>query len=450
MNYEVKLEKLAGKGKALAWHHGKVVFVPFGVPGDEIEIETTKETKSYDEAIIKRMITQSPYRVEPPCAYFTSCGGCDHQNIEYSRLLTFKKELLAEVYRNFIKNGLTLEEIHPSPLPYGYRNKIHLHGYQNKIFQVWGFYHYENKKIVNIESCPIAHDLVNKAFQLVLNFLKQRFFQFFLMVNEIIIQVDAENTAAMVTLISSKVLDPPKSLYEKMKTILPELSSLYLYHRKNKKGYLFKTAVDDSLENLKDLKLLGGNLLPIEFANLKLNISPLSFFQVNKAVSETIVKHLENELTRLSTKPVLVDLFSGVGALSLPLAEHCEMIHGVELVRHAAELAEANARNNSIPNFTIHQGDAFEAFNRLLQIINSQAKVLLIDPPRQGLDRELSIRIGAGDFQKVLYLSCHPHAQVRDLEIIMARGKFRITKIQAFDMFPQTHHTEVLVVLERV
>jgi len=421
---QVAIESVAFKGYGVARVHGKVVFVPYTVTGDKAWIEVVEDKKKYSMGRVVEIIEPSPWRGTPPCPYFGSCGGCQWQHIDYLAQGKLKKEILRDILERLGR----LEEIPSirtmlSPKPYDYRIRIQLKVKGKAI----GYYQERSHRIVEIDRCPISHPLVNQIIQE----LREESAAL-LRMEEIEINVSPEEGRGV-------VLFHPRSCDRRtehfMKKFLqghPVLRGIAL----SRKGG-FNFFGDPALNLTIHLSQEG------EKRHLKLRISPGSFSQVNPEQNQALIQTVL-QFSEVNKGDRVLDLYAGVGNLTLPLAIGARGVLGIEENRMAVEDARSNAERNRVTNCEFIQGrveDVLEHWER------EKPDLVVLDPPRTGCKTVLD-QVAKLKPKKIVYVSCEPTTFSRDFHLFSESG-YQLQGLSLIDMFPQTYHMEVVGLLKQ-
>ena len=420
---QVLIESVAFKGYGVTRIRGKVVFVPYTVSGDKAWIEVVKEKKEYSMGRVVEMTEPSPWRVAPPCPYFGSCGGCQWQHIDYSAQGELKKEIL----RDTLQRLGGLKEIPSirtmlSPKPYDYRIRIQLKVRGKAI----GYYQERSHKIVEIDRCPISHPLINQIIQGLREELAA-----LLRMEETEINVSPEEGRGVILFHLHSCDQRTEHFIKKFLQSHPVLCGIAL---SRKGGFNF---FGDPALNFTIPLRQGG-----EKTNLELRISPGSFFQVhpdqNQALIQTVLQFSE-----VNKGDRVVDLYAGVGNLTLPLATGARGSLGIEENRMAVKDARFNAERNGITNCEFIQGrveDVLKHWER------EKPDLAVLDPPRTGCKTILD-QLVRWKPKKIIYVSCEPTTFSRDLRVL-SEGGYSLTRLSLIDMFPQTYHMEMVGLLK--
>jgi len=419
----VRIESVAFKGYGVARINGKVVFVPYTVTGDEAWIEITEEKKTYSMARLNEIIKPSPWRVNPPCPYFGTCGGCQWQHIDYLIQVEQKKEILAETLKRLGgMNEIPPVVVVPSPKPYDYRIRVQL-----KVkAKAMGYYQERSHRIVDIERCPISHPLVNRIIKEIRGDLDA-----LSGMEEIEINVSPEERSG-VLLFHSHSYDQRAESF--MKGLLQSQATLrgIAITQGDRFRFLGDPALNFTIPLSKER----------DTRELKLRISPGSFSQVNPEQNQRLIQTVL-QFSEVNQEDRIVDLYAGAGNLSLSLAMEAREVLGIEENRMAFEDAQVNAERNGIKNCHFIQGKVEEA---LLNWKRETADLIVLDPPRTGcktiLDQVVRLKP-----VKIVYVSCEPTTFARDLGLFSERG-YTLKRLSLIDMFPQTYHMEAVGLLK--
>jgi 23S rRNA (uracil1939-C5)-methyltransferase len=486
----ITIEKIGGQGVGIGRIGGKVVFVPYSAPGDTIRIEILREAKSYYNGRITGIIEPSQARTEPVCPVFGLCGGCSFQHIVYDKQCEYKQNLVTEIFRHHIKSGTVIESIVPSPIEYGYRNKIQFKcKTRDKEPITFGFFERKTHSFVKTDTCFLANDDMNSLARSVVgiwnglsgrstgenygpgsNHSDNRYSEDphnealrsrdryandpFIRTSlyEMIIHRDDEGNKLMLTLVANAGASREReAIVGQICSGNSGLTGLFLIQAAEKIGNdLYSDDFFDERPIRGKPEVIFGSSFTRTLAKNRFEISPTSFFQVNSRITEKVIEKIRDILSSIDVgESILVDLFAGVGTLSIPFAHLFKEVIAIDSDEQACSLAKDNARSNGIENYYVLSGDAGKTLRKLAgKITQAKMPVIIIDPPRSGLERDLINTISSLSFSKIIYMSCNPDTQVRDIETLTSSNRFRLIRVLPFDMFPQTHHIETLAILE--
>ncbi len=392
---QVLIEKLDHQGQGIAYVDGIVTFVPKCIPGDVVTIKITKKSKHYNQGEILEIIQKVPNREEAFCPFYYKCGGCQLQNLTYDETLDYKRKKISNIFQ---KINLVVEpEMIKNPEPLYYRNKIELKMQNGHL----GFYQKATNEIVEITKCPITSKSINELIPVIAKLnLKNA---------DVIIRSNLKGEVLLIFKTQEKL----------------NINSLTNFH--NLKGII----VNDKL-------VYGVDYLIEEINGLKFKITYDAFFQVNPFIAQILFNLIKENIPRNET---VLDLYSGVGTLTLNAALKAKEALGIEIVANASKNGEANSALNKIKNVTFKWGDVEKEITRL----KNNYATWIVDPPRKGLDNKTIAVILEKRPKKIIYVSCNIHTLVRDLAKI--KDIYEVTKVYGLDMFSYTYHEEVLGIL---
>lgn len=403
--FEVVIIGINHQGKGIARVLNRVVFVSNALKGEVVNIRITKVNKKYVLADVINYISKSDDRVVPDCCYYDDCGGCDIMHMSYKCQHDFKVNKVKEVINKFVKEDIIIKDIVYSN-QFNYRNKTTFH-VKEKI----GFYKEKTYELINIEKCLISSKEIND----ILNILSTIDLSG---INSIVVRSSYDNKNIMVILDIIDNID--KNMFiNKLKN---NVNSLYI----KKDGYHL---------------VYGEKYIVDKIGDLSFVISPDSFFQVNTDMAYKLYsKVLEYSL--VSEDKSVLDLYCGTGTIGLFLASKCKELIGVEINQSAINDANVNKELNSFNNVRFICGDS----GKILKKLNYKPDIIIVDPPRSGLDNLAINQIINLKAKRVVYVSCDPVTLARDLNIL--KEHYDIIEIGLVDMFPNTHHVETVMVLE--
>jgi len=385
---ELSIESLTNRGIGLARADGWVVMVAFALPGEKVRARIFRNHANYSEADLIEILRPSPDRVEPVCPLFGTCGGCQYQQLSYPAQLSWKQSQVAESLEKI--GGIVAPVLPPIPSPkeYGYRSKITPH------YQRWredgdfpiGFLKVsQRQRLVDVPACPIATPAINQELP---------------------------------------------DLREKVRSTPPK--------GKKKKGatLLLREAMEGVVTDSKELitEKVGRRIFQFKAGE---------FFQNNPFILPAFAEYVVRQAAKESQ--VLIDTYCGSGLFSLSAAESFEKVIGIEVSSAATRLADSNAALNGLNNVEFLTGEAESIFSEVDRHSGKKIAVV-IDPPRRGCDERFLNQLIELSPQRIVYVSCEPSTQARDLKILLAGG-YEIEEIQPFDLFPQTRHIENVVTL---
>jgi 23S rRNA (uracil1939-C5)-methyltransferase len=401
---QVEVTGMAHGGDALARHEGKVIFVPYALPGEEILVELTEERAKYARANLVEVVAASPERVEPRCPHFGTCGGCHWQHIAYETQLSLREETLRSQLRRIGHlAGVSIEPSLSMSNPWYYRNRVQLHldsaGHL-------GFMAAKGRRVVPIRECHIMHQLVADVFaDLEIDFPDLE-----------MVSIRAGTTTGQQLLILETVGKSAPAL-----DVDTPVSCVLL------------------LEDGTPVTYLGDNYITENLAGRSFRISSTSFFQANTAQAERVLETVHLYLAPEEDQ-VLLDVYCGVGTFGLSLADKVREVIGIEQSKEA--IADARFNSEEMANIRFLEGRAEE----LLPELDEKIDLVIVDPPRQGCRKRALTALLKLQPQKIVYVSCDPATLARDIGWLV-QDRYELAEIQPVDMFPQTFHVETVALL---
>lgn len=436
--YVVKIIDMGMEGEGIAKIDGQVVFVPFALLGEEVEILIINTKSKFAIGKIINIISPSSKRIVAPCPYFTKCGGCDIQHIDYENQLQFKYNSLVNTLKKI--GGITnnVNPVVPSINQFCYRNKVALPVvYQNGKTMV-GMYRKNSHKIVEICDCLIQEKFVKKLIEITNKYILENN----------IVGYDENTGKGMLRHILARYYDN-QILVTMVATSkdLPKINEFEKLLKQNFVNYGLELNINNKNTNVilgnKTIHLSGITSLDIKENGINYNVSNSSFMQVNNYIRNAIYDYV---LSIISKADVIVDMYSGAGVLTSMLSKVAKTVYGIEIEKSAVKNANTLMEKNNIKNVVNICGDAEIELEKLSTKLGNDFSVVL-DPPRKGISEKTSNLLLSTLPNKIIYISCNPATLSRDLKILTQ--KYNILSITPFDMFPQTKHLETVVELKR-
>ena len=437
----LKIEDISVNGQGIGKSDGQVIFCKNLVPGDEAVVKIIKQAKRFYIAIPIEILKKSPHRAESKCPYFKKCGGCSIQNLTYDYQLEYKSKKVVDAFTRLGAVDVKIMPCVASENDYNYRNKSVIPVSRDGNTVVAGFYSPGTHNIVDISSCDIQNPALNDVFTVVKKWLNKHDISTyneltgFGLVRHIFLRI-SKTGDLMVGLIATEEKVPH------VHALIEQLKSFDGF--KN-----FSVNINDKKTNVilgdKTISMYGEKYITHKIFDLEFGVSLQSFLQVNTAQCENLyVKVLE--YADIKATDIVVDLYSGIGTLSLLAAQKAQGVIGIEYARSAVDNATRNAKINSIKNTQFICGDCSVEYKKLQKEIDT-IDILIVDPPRKGLDSALIETILKDTPQKIVYVSCDPSTLARDLKLL--KDKYDIIEATPFDMFPQTTHVETVTMIQR-
>ncbi len=450
---------LAAEGKAMGRYNDIVVFVPLTVPGDVVDVQIRNKRRRFMEGVVVNFVKRSPLREEPFCEHFGTCGGCKWQNLPYDEQLRFKTEQVRDQLNRI--GHLTLPEIEPclgSEKRDFYRNKLE-YTFSPKRWRTYeeiasgeelapapalGF-HIPGMfdKILDIDKCWLQPEPSNAIRLEIMRFCIENGYSFHdarehsgLMRN-IVIRTASTGDVMLIVVFGSDDTERINALMEHLKVTFEQITSLF---------YIVNTKLNDSISDQTPILYSGIDHIMEEMEGLHFKVGPKSFYQTNSEQAYELYK-ITRDFAELKESDVLYDLYTGTGTIANFCASRCHKVVGVEYVPEAIEDAFVNSEINNIKNTTFYAGDMKKVLSDSFVEQNGRPNVIILDPPRAGVDEPVIDVILRAAPERIVYVSCNPATQARDLALMEAH--YTITKVQPVDMFPHTHHVENVVQLIR-
>ena len=438
---------------------GQVIFLPNVVPGDVVDIQTLKKRKAYFEGKAIKIHKYSEHRTEPVCQHFGICGGCKWQNMKYSQQLFYKNQ---EVFNNLRRIGkIELPEFEPilgSEKQLFYRNKMEF-GFSDSRWmtneEIQSGIEYDNKnalgfhiprmwdKILDIEKCHLQEDPSNAIRNEVRSFANANNMTFFNPRNHEgllrTLMIRTASTGEIMVLIQFFEDDKANRdlLMNHLAETFPEITSLL---------YVINSKPNDTIYD-QDIQLFKGREYILEeMEGLHFSINAKSFYQTNSDQAYELYK-ITRDFAGLTGNELVYDLYTGTGTIAQFVSKKAKKVIGVEAVPEAILDAKTNAERNNITNCEFYVGDMKNVFNDDFIAQHGQPDVIITDPPRDGMHKDVVAQILKIAPEKVVYVSCNSATQARDLALM--DEQYKVTRVRPVDMFPQTHHVENVVLLER-
>lgn len=459
---KVTITDVAAEGKAVAKVNELVVFVPYVVPGDVVDLQVKRKKNHYAEAVAVKFYEKSPLRVEPFCSHFGVCGGCKWQCLSYEEQLKYKQK---QVFDNLTRIGkVELPEFRPilgSEKTRFYRNKLEF-TFSNKRWlteeEVKQDVKYDQMnavgfhipgafdKVLAIDKCWLQDDISNQIRNAVRDYAYAHNFPFFdlrsqegLLRN---IMIRTSSTGELMVVLQCKVTGDDDR--RKMEEILqfmadqfPQITSLM---------YVINNKCNDTIGDL-DVEVFKGNdHIFEEMEGLRFKVGPKSFYQTNSEQAYNLYK-VAREFAGLTGNELVYDLYTGTGTIANFVARQARKVVGIEYVPEAIEDAKVNSALNGIDNTLFYAGDMKDILTNDFIAEHGRPDVIITDPPRAGMHNDVIDVILAAEPKRIVYVSCNPATQARDLQLL--DGKYKVTAVQPVDMFPHTHHVENVVRLDR-
>ena len=455
----VEIVGVAAEGKAIAKVDGMTVFVPFVIPGDVVDIQTYRKRKSFAEGRVVRFVAYSKDRIEPVCEHFGVCGGCKWQMLPYPLQLKNKQQQIEDNLTRIGKVKLPgIMPIMGAPKTTFYRNKLEF-TFSNKRwltekeigsdkeftkmdalgFHIPGMF----DKVLDINKCWLQEDVSNEIRNSVRAFCLQHNFEFFDLreqkglMRTLIIRTTSTGELMVIVVFFQDDEECREMLMKHLADTFPQITSLL---------YIINEKKNDTITDQEVITYKGNDCIYEEMEGLKFKIGPKSFYQTNSEQAYNLYK-VAREFAQLSETDLVYDLYTGTGTIANFIARSVKKVVGIEYVEEAIEDARENAIANGINNTLFFAGDMKDILHQEFILKHGRPDVLITDPPRAGMHTDVVDAILFANPKRIVYVSCNPASQARDLNLLDAN--YKVTRVQPVDMFPHTHHVENVVLLER-
>lgn len=475
----VEITGVAAEGKALVRINDIVTFVPNCVPGDVVDLQVTKKKHSFMEAKVLRVVKPSAIRCEAKCKHFGVCGGCKWQILPYEEQLKYKQQQIVD---NLTRIGkIELPEISPifgSKHIYEYRNKleftcadrkwfpwevIEAAGGLDKIDSAYGLgFHIPNAfdKVLDIEECHLMPDINNKIRNSVRTYAREHGLTFYNehthqgLLRTLILRNNHKRELMLIVVFGETIANHKSQITNLLEYIhlnFPEIISLL---------YVENLKFNDTIGDLDVVTYFGQDHIIEEMEGLQFKVGPKSFYQTNTEQAyklykvardfafenlQTTSNQAEGSNPPIEAMPLVYDLYTGTGTIANFVARQARQVIGIEYVPEAIEDAKVNSKMNNIKNTLFFAGDMKDILNDDFVAHHGRPDVIITDPPRAGMHEDVINVILNAEPKRIVYVSCNPATQARDLQLLDA--KYKVTKVQPVDMFPHTQHIENVVQL---
>lgn len=468
----VSIESVAAEGKSVARVRFReedespiVTFIPFGAPGDVADIQIDRKKHSFAEGHIVRLVKPSPLRETPRCRHFTVCGGCKWQHLPYAEQLKWKQRQVFDALTRIAK--IELPEISPilgSSDIWEYRNKME-YTFSDKKWRTWeeirsgadftdssnalGF-HIPGSfdKVLHIEECLLQDSIGNRLRNFIFDLAEKRGYSFYNirenrgLLRTLMIRLSSTGDIMLCVVFGEDDPQAIHSVMSEIKSNFPDLTSLlYVVNRK----------LNDTIADQDVIVFSGKPYIEEEMEGLKFRVNAKSFYQTNSRQAYELYK-VARRFAGLDEKqagqsPLVYDLYTGAGTIANFVARNARKVIGIEYVEQAIEDARSNSELNGISNTLFFAGDMKNVLTDNFIKEHGRPDVMIVDPPRAGMHEDVVKVILNAEPDVIVYVSCNPATQARDLALLDA--KYKVTDVQPVDMFPHTHHVENVVRLVR-
>ncbi len=441
---ELTVVSLNDDGYGLATHEGKLVFVSGVLPGEVVQVKIDFAGRRESFATVVRVLRHNPQRLKTvPCDRTNSCDGCPLIQMKYPAQLAWKKGVVEQAIKRYqsLQQAL-VHDVAPSPQPLHYRNSAKLVVAGKFAAPLIGIYRRNSHDVLDLGDCPLHHPIINRVAAAVKEGIRRGKVSIYSqkssqgLLRYLVVRVSETDNRAMVVFVTSeRNYNEIHHLAKYLQGVVPEV--IVVVQNVN-------ISTGNSIMGEKEFFLGKERALATTIGDIKFAISPRSFFQVNSGSARLIYEKVR-EWAGLTGKESVVDLYCGIGGISLFLAREAKEVYGIELVEAAVADAEKNARLNQIRNCSFAAGNAAELLRELREE-GKRVDLIVLNPPRKGCDEQVLQDVAAIGPTRVIYVSCSPQTMARDLDIF-ARLGYQTRAVQPVDMFPQTPHVEDVALL---
>lgn len=456
---KVRITDIGAEGNALARVDNMVVFVPMLIPGDVVDIQVVRKRKKYLEGRVLRFREYSPDRTEPVCAHFGICGGCKWQHLPYDLQLFHKQKQVADNLGRIGKVSIpAVDGIAGSDDQYRYRNKLEFtfsdrrwltpeeissdneFAKEDAIgFHIPGLF----DKVLDIRECHLQPEPSNLIRNAVREYAHKDRMTFFNMreqtgfLRNMVIRNTLDGKVMVIIVFYYEDRRRREGLLDYLASRFPEITSLF---------YIINPKKNDSLADQDPVLYKGEAWLTERMEGLQFRIGPKSFYQTNTRQALKLYT-IAREFAGLQGSETVYDLYTGTGTIACFVAGRAGKVIGIDYVEESVQDAIYNAAGNGIDNVSFFPGDIKSVLNERFFADNGLPDVVITDPPRAGMDEKVVEAIINAGPEKIVYISCNPSTQARDIQILSR--KYEVVRVQPVDMFPQTHHVENVVLLRK-
>lgn len=455
----VEITGVAAEGKSIARVDDMVVFIPYGAPGDVVNIKLDKKKRSYAEAHIVDMVKPSPDRVTPACEHFGVCGGCKWQHIPYESQLRYKRDQVVDALTRIAK--VEIPEVNPtlgSKETFCYRNKLEytfsckcwitfedLHsGREIADRNALGF-HIPGAfdKVLDIKKCWLQDDLSNRIRLFVRQYALAKGYEFYDikaqqgLMRTLMVRIASTGEVMLIVVFARPEQEKIDDMMGAIAAEFPEITSLL---------YVVNQKVNDTIADQEVITYRGRDYINEEMEGLQFRIGPKSFYQTNSLQAYELYK-VARRMAYLKPDDLVYDLYTGTGTIANFVARQVKKVVGIEYVPEAIADAKLNSEVNGIDNTIFFAGDMKDVLTDGFIAEHGRPDVMIIDPPRAGMHEDVVNVILNARPERIVYVSCNPATQARDLALM--DSLYRVEEVQPVDMFPHTHHVENVVRMTR-
>ena len=442
--YIVDIIDTGFQGEGIAKIDGLTIFIPNAIKGEKLKILIVKVLSSHAFGKIVEIIEKSPYRIESDCTTYKRCGGCSLRHIKYEETLKMKQNAVQSLVNKTLKNKIEVEDTLGMENPYHYRNKAQYPVGLNKDGKpVIGVFANRTHEIIPINTCFIQNKQTEEIAKYIFEFLVKNNIRVYNektqkgLIRHIVTKIGIKTNEIMcILVINGKEMPKEKEIVEELTNKFKNIKTIV----KN-----INTKNTNVILGNENINLFGDGYITDILGEYKFKISPMSFYQVNPIQAEKLY-NLGVESANITKNDVVFDLYCGIGTISLFMSKFAKKVYGVEIVEEAIVAAKENAKMNNVDNTEFIAGDVEKVLDELVNIKQIMPDIIMVDPPRRGLDNTSIENIKKVRTKKLVYIICNPASLVRDLAKL--EEIYEVKQITPVDMFPFTSHVEVCALLE--
>ncbi len=442
--YVVEIIDNGFEGEGIAKIDGYTIFVPNAIKGEKVKILIVKVLSSHAFGKIIEVIEASKYRVESDCSTYKRCGGCNLRHIKYEKTLEMKQNAVQSLVNKTLNNKIKVSKVVGMENPFYYRNKAQYPvGLDKNGNPVIGVFANRTHEIIQMQDCKIQHKESEKIAKYIFDLWNKKNLSIYSettgkgLLRHIVIKIGFKTNEIMCILVINGK-DIPNEV-QIIRTIINEFPNVKTIVKN------INTKNTNVILGKENINIYGDGTISDKLGNLVFKISPLSFYQVNPVQTEKLYS-IGVEAAKITNDDVVFDLYCGIGTISLFMAQYAKKVYGVEIVEQAVEMAKENAKINGIDNVDFLAGDVEHVLDDLINGKKIVPDVVMIDPPRKGLDKKSIQNLLSVAPKRLVYISCNPATLVRDLASF--EDKYEIKSITPVDMFPFTSSIESVAVLQ--
>lgn len=432
------------EGEGIAKIENFTIFIDGAIKGEKCKILIIKITSSHAFGKLLEILDQSPNRCTPDCETYKRCGGCNLRHIDYEETLNIKQEKVQNLINKTLDNNIKAEKTLGMGNPYNYRNKAQYPiGTDKNGEKVLGVFAKRTHEIIPIKECRIQKEISYQIAKYILEHIKKNNISVYNekkqkgLIRHIVTKVGIQTNEVMcIIVINGKEIPNELTLANNIIDRFPMVKTVV----KN-----INTKNTNVIMGDKNETIVGRGYITDVLGDYIFKISPMSFYQVNPIQAEALY-NIAIEKAQISKDDIVCDLYCGIGTIGIFASKFAKKVYGIEIVKQAIEDAHINAKLNNIKNIEFLCGDVEESFEKLIKKEKIKPDVVIVDPPRRGLDNNTIENIMKLDVKRVVYISCNPATMVRDLKVF--EEKYDIKEVQPVDMFPFTSHVECVAVLQ--